>query len=281
MRDSTHRQKLLWTLALTLALGACSATEEDCAKGTKLSGGVCVADGPANAGKPLVSSLWVKYLDIAEEGKRPLYLMHPMTVKIGLEVKAKPFKSDLVVGLSSADGSKHCAAGYVELVFNGGADAGADPGSGAEGSDSANPTASDQGELTLEKTLFVQPRCKNLIGEKKAKVWIAIDPFRRLAFEADQRLASAPEPTGIDQIDAFLHASRWPLDQCKSSQSSGHPDNCNAVMKVEDTPGLDVRMRGVQASSSVLTLQQDKFMLNAAKTDIGVAFAPTRGATTT
>ena len=243
-------------LGVALVIGGCGASEEDCAKGTKLKNGVCVADGSAkDSGAPRVDELIVKYLAIDEESDRPLYLMHPMTVSLGIEVNAQPFKSDVVIGLSSEDGTKHCAAGYIELVFTGGADAGVDRTAEGAKNIKPNPVSSNRGELSLQETLFVQPRCKKLIGEKKAKVWIAVDPFRRLAFASDKRLGGTPEPTSLAAIDDFLYASRWPLDFCESSHKSGHPKNCNSVFEVQDTPGLDIILRKLQPSSSVLTVE--------------------------
>jgi hypothetical protein len=259
MRSTQARRTPTLTLLVIVALTfGCSASEEDCAKGTKLSKGVCVGDAPAAPGNPAVEELTVKYLSIKEEGQRPVYVMHPMTVHLGIEVRGEPFKSDVVIGLSSADGSKHCAAGYIELVFDGGADAGVKAGSAEAHYDGAAPVQSNRGVLTIEETLFVQPTCDKLAGEKNATIWVAIDPFRRLAFAADKRLADAPQPAGIDEVDAFLHASRWPLDQCKSSHQAGHPDNCKSVFEVAATPGLDVHLRRVQPSSSVLTLRADE-----------------------
>lgn len=240
--------------ALCLALLGCGASAEDCAKGTQLKNGVCVPTTVASDGRPQVEDLVVKYLHIAEEGQRPVYLLHPLNVTLGLELKAQPFKSDVVIGFSSADGTKHCAAGYMEFVFTGGADAGVNPDAGNRQEAKPDPKQSNRGEITISETLFVQPRCKALVGEEKATVWVAVDPFRRLQILGDKRPGGNEEPTSLEEIDAFLHASRWPLTFCRSSHKSGHPGNCKSTVSVLESPGLDTRLRRVQPSSAVVTV---------------------------
>jgi hypothetical protein len=254
------RRQCAWLIAmfsLAVLCWGCGASAEDCARGTKLSDGVCVGDGSVVAGASRVEDFVVTFLSIEEEGKRPLYITRSMTVHLGIKLKSGPFKSDAVIGLSSADGNKHCAAGSVELVFDGGADAGVKAGSDDAKYGGSAPVQSSSGELSISKTLFVQPECAQLVGEQKATVWVAIDPMRRLQFAADKRTAAASVPTESDGLGAFFHASRWPLDLCKSSPSSGHKDNCASVLEVAASPGLDVHMHHVQPSSSVLTLKSD------------------------
>ncbi len=243
-------RKLPILLAVVGLLAACGASEEDCAKGTELKNGVCVAAaGSGDPTSPRAKGINVRYFAIEEEGQRPLYLMHPMNVSVSLELEAEPFKTDMVVGFSSADGTKHCAAGYLEFTFDSAPE-------GAENSD--QPNAMRKGQISVNETVFVQPRCKNLIGEKKAKVWLAIDPFHRLDIGGDLRPGSDNNPSDDASIDAWLYKSRWPLDGCRSSFSSGHAKNCKSTVEVADTPGLDLRLRYLVPSSSVVIARKGK-----------------------
>ncbi|GEM_PF-2748220 len=246
--------RLFAAFLLVAACASCSfgASEEDCSTGTVLSNGVCVSK-TSPTGEPTITSLTIQQLIISEEKVRPLYLMHPMTVRVGLLINAEPFKTDLIIGLSSKDGSKHCAAGYIELEYAGGAEAGE-----ITAGKTPVPKESTWGELVLERRLFVQPRCKNLVGEKGAKVWVAIDPFRRTYIPVDPRPGGGKKPEKIEDVDVFIHTARWPLDQCKSSYASGHFNSCESTFDVADTPGLDVRMEKVQSGSSVLFVRPTK-----------------------
>lgn len=233
-----------------LALAGCGASEEDCAKGTRLSEGVCVADVSGDPTVPRAKNIVVRYFAIDEEGQRPLYLNHPMNITVGLDLTAEPFKTDIVIGFSSADGTKHCAAGHLEFTFD----------SAPETDEKTDqPNSMRSGSVTISETVFVQPRCKALIGEKKAKVWLAIDPFERIIIGGDQRPGGAVSVNDEGGIDAFLQASSWPLGStCRSSFQSGHSKHCNSEVEVADSPGLDLRMRHLVPSSSVVIARRGK-----------------------
>ena len=240
MHSSVSRRRM--ALAVVALFGLCAAGCGDdiaCGDGTKLDDGACVPDltGDWDPTRPAVQLLEVVHMHILEEGKRPIYLRHPLHLQVGLDVIGEAFTTDLVLGFESADGKKRCVAGHAELTHAG----------REEIPDAKAPPTSVRVEV--DTRIYVQAFCEVLAGEKDVRAWLAIDPFGLLRIQG-RKLGKAGD--GKVDMTKFIHGAAADLSNCSAPEGSGHAENCVTSLEVATSPGADIQMLDVDLSSSVV-----------------------------
>jgi hypothetical protein len=211
--------------ALLSFVAGCSSgpAEIACGAGTHLDGDSCVPDS-TDLTRPRVERAAVVGLSVEEEGQRAAFVGYPLTVALALDVQGEAFRSEVVVGLESADGAVACTLGAIQI----------------DAPD--HPAGSDP--LQLSKELLVQSPCASLAGQSGVRVWVSFDPFDKV------NVAGRPPIPAAESLSAeFFRPSRLDLTNCKGPAS--HPDTCATALDVNASPGLDLSLRRLTLDSSV------------------------------
>ena len=232
-------------LFATAATMGCSRLFGDCGPGTVMVDGTCVID--QSAVLPNVDAVTLTRLHVEGDGLFPLMVLHEARVEVGIEVQAEAFKSNVIVGLSSADGKQHCALGYMTLEHEGPTQEAADA--------DADADAKPKGAYKLAKTFQIQQSCAALAGTG-LKAWVAFDPFERTWWKARKESKITDEDGKLkvaeaDAIAALLSASTLPMELCAAGTGSVHPENCATDIELVVNAGRDVQLTALQPASVV------------------------------
>jgi hypothetical protein len=221
----TSSRHLLLAAATLAFLSGCGGSDEtiSCGNGTRLDGDSCVAEG-GDLTSPRVERVVLTGLSVEEEGQRAAFVGFPMNVALTLDLVGEAIRTEVVVGLESADSAVTCVVGAIPIESG------------------RRPEGSSPVKLSAE--LIVQPECAALQGQTGVRTWVSFDPF-----EKTRVVGRAPIPIPQQLSPEFFRPSR--LDQAACKGPVTHADTCATNLEVKPSPGLDLTLRQLSLDSSV------------------------------